>query len=337
MFKRRLGRSNLEVSALGLGCWAIGGPWDWLEADGSKSPIGWGQVDDAESIRAIHYALDAGINFFDTAANYGCGHSERVLAQALGGRREQIVLATKFGYVADEENRHVSETEDVVHRIPHECEDSLRRLQTDYIDLYQFHVNEYPPEKAAEVRDVLETLVDAGKIRWYGWSTDNPEGARVFAQGEHCTAIQHALNMSYGVPQILDMYQILNICEEHDQASVNRTPLGMGMLTGKFRRDTTFPENDVRHNWSLQAERPAQYLQRSEAVRKLFADAGDPRTLAQIALAWIWTRSDRTIPIPGFKTLAQVQENIQAMEFPLLSDEQMKKIDEIYERPPVLS
>jgi aryl-alcohol dehydrogenase-like predicted oxidoreductase len=83
MFKRRLGRSDLEVSAMGLGCWAIGGPWDWLEPDGSTGPVGWGKVNDAESIRAIHYTLDAGINFFDTAANYGCGHSERVLAQAI--------------------------------------------------------------------------------------------------------------------------------------------------------------------------------------------------------------------------------------------------------------
>src|SRR5688500_11726870 len=215
MFKRRLGRSNLEISAMGLGCWAIGGRWDWLEADGSKSPNGLGQVDDAESIRGIQYALDAGINFFDTAANYGCGHSERILGQALADRRDKVILATKFGYVVDEKNRHVSETEDVVHRIPQECEDSLRRLQTDYIDLYQFHVNEYPSEKAAEVRDVLETLVDEGKIRWYGWSTDHPEGARVFAQGEHCTAIQHVLNMSYDTPQMLA------VCEEQDQASIN--------------------------------------------------------------------------------------------------------------------
>jgi aryl-alcohol dehydrogenase-like predicted oxidoreductase len=93
----------------------------------------------------------------------------------------------------------------------------------------------------------------------------------------------------------------------------------------------------VRHDWDLKAERPAKNLERAEAVRKMFAEAGDPRTLAQIALAWIWTRSDRTIPIPGFKTVTQVQENIQAMEFDLLSDEQMKKIDEIYERTPVTS
>ncbi|HJR80731.1 MAG TPA: aldo/keto reductase [Anaerolineales bacterium] len=331
MFKRRLGRSNLEVSAMGLGGWAIGGPWEWLEKDGSKNSNGWGQVDDAESIRAIHYALDAGIDFFDTAANYGCGHSERILAQAIAGRRDKVILGTKFGYVVDEEKRTVTEAEDVPNRIRQECEDSLRRLQTDYIDLYQFHKDDYPPEKAGEVCEVLEILVDEGKIRWYGWSTDNPDGARVFAQGQHCTAIQHALNMSYGVPQILD------ICEEHDMASISRSPLGMGMLTGKFNSDTTFPENDVRHNWNLRAERPEQFLKRIEAVRRLFAEAGDTRTLAQIALAWIWTRSDRTIPIPGFKTLAQVKENIQAMEFGLLSNEQMKKIDEIYERPPVIS
>lgn len=331
MIKRRLGRSNLEVSPLGLGCWPIGGPWDWLEADGSTGPVGWGQVDDAESIRAIHYALDAGINFFDTAPNYGCGHSERILARAIAGRRDQVILATKFGYVVDEEKHIVSETEDVLPRIRQECEDSLRRLQTDYIDLYQFHVSKFPPEKVAAVRDVLETLVDEGKIRWYGWHTDDPEGVRVFAQGTHCTGIQHVLHMAYDAPRMLA------VCEEHDLASIDRAPLGMGMLTGKFNRDTTFPENDVRHGWDLRNEQPTQRLQRIEVIRKLFTDDGDPRTLAQIALAWIWTRSDRTIPIPGFKTVTHVAENIQAMEFGLLSNEQMKKIDEIFERAPVRS
>jgi len=294
-------------------------------------------VDDSESIRATHYALEAGINFFDTAANYGTGHSERILSKALADRRDKVVLATKFGYIVDEENRTVAETDNIVPRIRKECEDSLRRLQTDYIDLYQFHVNEFPPERAAEVRDMLETLVAEGKVRWYGWSTDNPEGARVFAEGQHCTAIQHMMNMSYGLPQMLHIDQILDLCEQHNLASINRTPLGMGMLAGKFKTNTTFPENDVRHGWDLQAERPAKYLQRAEAVRKMFADVGDPRTLPQIAFAWIWTRSPRTIPIPGFKSLAQVKENIQAMEFDLLSDEQMKKIDEIYDRSPVVS
>ena len=100
MFKRRLGRSDLEVSAMGMGCWAMGGPWTFID-----EPAGWGQVDDAESIRAIHFALDAGINFFDTAANYGCGHSERLLGKAIEGRRDRLILATKFGYVVDEEKQ----------------------------------------------------------------------------------------------------------------------------------------------------------------------------------------------------------------------------------------
>ena len=327
MFKRRLGRSNLEVSAMGLGCWAIGDAWTF-----DNEPDGWGQVDDTESIRAIHYALDAGINFFDTAANYGCGHSEQVLGQAVAGRRDKIILATKFGYVVDEEKRNVTETEDVVNRIRQECEASLRRLKTDYIDLYQFHKWNYDPEKAAEVCDVLETLVQEGKIRWYGWSTDNPEAAKAFAQGPHCTAIQHWLNMADDVPQML------SVCDEHDQASINRSPLVSGMLTGKFNSDSTFPADDWRHtSWNLRDEWPAQTLPRIEAVRKIFADTGDVRTQAQIALAWLWTRSDRTIPIPGFKTLTQVKENIQAMELGLLSKEQMKKIDEIFARTPIIS
>ena len=146
MFKRRLGRSNLEVTEMGLGCWAIGGPWNWLEADGRQYPDGWGQVDDAESLRAIQYALEAGINFFDTAANYGCGHSEKILSQALSGWRDKVILATKFGFVVDEEKRTASETGEIVPRIHRECEDSLRRLKTDYIDLYQFHKDDYPAE-----------------------------------------------------------------------------------------------------------------------------------------------------------------------------------------------
>ena len=326
MFTRRLGRSDLEVSAIGMGCWAMGGPWTFVDG-----PAGWGQVDDSESIRAIHYALDAGINFFDTAANYGCGHSERVLSQALAGRRDKVILATKFGYVVDEEKKLVTEADDVVKRIRQECEDSLRRLTTDHIDLYQFHKGDYEPEKAAEVCGVLETLVEEGKIRWYGWSTDNPEGALVFAQGKHCTAIQHILNMGF------DAAQLLKVCEEHDLASVNRTPLGMGLMTGKFNADTTFPENDVRHGWDFRAERPAKRLQLTEAVRKMFADAGDARTMAQIALAWIWTRSNCTVPIPGFKTVAQVKENIQAMEFGLQNQEQMRQIDAIFGREPLTS
>ncbi len=325
MFLRRLGRSDLQVSAMGLGCWAMGGPWTYNE-----EPLGYGQVDDTESVRAIHGALDVGINLFDTAPNYGCGHSERVLGQAIAGCRDKVILATKFGYIVDEEKRIVTRTEDVIERIHRECEDSLRRLNTDYIDLYQFHKDDYPPEKAGQVRDVLETLVDAGKIRWYGWSTINPQGAEVFAQGEHCTAIQHWMNMG------TDMPEMLAICDKYDQASIIRSPLGSGNMTGKFNANSMFPNDDWRSGWDNRSEGLMQRRRRIEAVGQYFAETGDARTQAQIALAWIWTRSNRTIPIPGFKTVAQVKENIQTMEFGLLSKEQMGRIDEIFERAPVI-
>ena len=174
--KRTLGRSGIEVSALGLGCWAIGGPF-WA----GETPLGWGEVDDNESIRAIHAALDLGINFFDTANVYGAGHSERILGRALAGRRSQVVIATKFNAVFDEETRQVIGADASPEGIRRACEDSLRRLNTDYIDLYQFHDNGYPADQAEPVRETLEELVKEGKIRFYGWSTDFPDRAEVFA------------------------------------------------------------------------------------------------------------------------------------------------------------
>jgi aryl-alcohol dehydrogenase-like predicted oxidoreductase len=329
MFTRRLGRSDLQVSALGLGCWAMGGPWTI-----DNETAGWGVVDDAESIRAIHYALNHGVNFFDTAANYGAGHSERVLGQALEGRRGDVIIATKFGYVVDEAKRTATTTEDVLPRIRSECEDSLRRLRTDTIDLYQFHKADYPPEKAAEVRDLLESLVTEGKIRWYGWSTNQPAGARVFAQGSHCNAIQHYMNP---VRHFEDLPQLLEVIREFDLASVLKSPLIMGIITGKFTTDTKFPADDVRHTWNLAEGKSPQNLQRIETMRAFFKESGDPRSLAQIALAWAWSYSERAIPIPGFRTLAQVRENIQAADYGPLTADQLAKVEQIFERNPVNS
>jgi aryl-alcohol dehydrogenase-like predicted oxidoreductase len=134
-----------------------------------------------------------------------------------------------------------------------------------------------------------------------------------------------------------DMPEMLAVCDQYDQASIIRSPLGSGNMTGKFNSNSTFPEDDWRRDWNSPSEFLLQRRQRIAAVGKFFTQAGDARTLAQIALAWIWTRSDRTIPIPGFKTVAQVKENIQALEFELLSKAQMLKIDEIFERAPVIS
>jgi aryl-alcohol dehydrogenase-like predicted oxidoreductase len=328
MLTRVLGRSEIKVSAMGMGCWAIGGPW--TNDNGVDEPFsaGWGDVDDAESVRAIHAAMDLGVTLFDTAANYGAGHSERVLGTALKGRRDQVLIATKFGYVIDEERRHVERDDAaVLKNLRLDCENSLRRLDTDNIDLYQLHVGEYDRDRAAEVRDALEDLVSEGKIRWYGWSTDNADRARVFAHGEHCTAIQQALHWAIQ----FDYAPTLAVCEEHDLASINRGPLGMGLLTGKFR-DTSIelPHNDVRHSWDFREGRIADIIQQVETLREVLTSDG--RTLAQGALGWLWARSNNTIPIPGFRSVGQVEENAGAMDFGALSSQQMLEIDRLLGR-----
>lgn len=319
---RKLGRSGIEVSPLGMGCWAIGGLWKWLDGQG-----GWGEVDDSESIRAVHAALEAGVNFFDTAANYGTGHSERILGQALVGRRSQAVIATKFGFKVNEVEKQVrfhDHPDDVLKTVRTDCEASLRRLGTDYIDLYQLHVWDYPLEPAAELRETLEALVTEGKIRAYGWSTDSVEAAAVFAQGAHCAAIQHDLNV------VLDAPAMLELCAQHNLASVNRSPLARGALTGKYTKETTFPENDVRRDDWSRNHFFAPTLEKLESLREILTSGG--RTLSQGALAWIWARSPKTVPIPGIRTVAQATENAGAMDLGPLSPAQMSEIERLIGR-----
>jgi aryl-alcohol dehydrogenase-like predicted oxidoreductase len=316
MLTRTLGRSGLEVSALGLGCWAIGGPF---YRDGN--PVGWGDVDDAESLRALQRALDLGVTFFDTSDVYGCGHSERILGQALQGRRDRVVVATKFGNVFEAGKRRIIGASADPEYIKAACEASLQRLNTDYIDLYQFHLGNYPAAEADIVRDALEGLVAAGKIRAYGWSTDSPERAAVFAAGDNCTAIQQRLNLFEGNTEVLAL------CEREKLASINRGPLAMGLLTGKFDRNSTLPADDVRHGWDFRSGEQARRLEMLAQIRQILT--GDGRTLAQAALGWLWARSAVTVPIPGFKTVAQVEENVAALEKGPLSPEQMTAIDQI--------
>jgi aryl-alcohol dehydrogenase-like predicted oxidoreductase len=323
MKNRVLGRSNIEVSPLGMGCWAIGGVWQFLDIQ-----AGWGEVDDDESIRTIHHALENGINFFDTAANYGAGHSEHILGKALAEKRDQAIIATKFGFNVNEASKQVSRYEhddDLLKNLRAECEASLRRLGMDYIDLYQLHIWDYPLEPAVAIREALESLVQDGKIRYYGWSTDSVDSARVFAEGKHCVAIQHDLNV------VKDAPEMLALCEQLNLASVNRSPLARGALTGKYRKDTTFPENDVRRDaWSHETFF-APALDNLDALRDILTSNG--RTLTQGALAWIWGRGENTVSIPGIRTVAQAAENAKAMQFGPLSADQMREIDGLLHHP----
>ena len=324
--RRKLGRSGIEVSALGMGCWAIGGPfWD------GETPLGWGEVDDDESIRAVHAALDMGVNFFDTANVYGAGHSERVLGRAFARRRPGVVIATKFNAVFDENTRQVTGSDPSPEGIRKACEDSLRRLDTDYIDLYQFHDNGYPPEKAAPVRETLEALVQEGKIRTYGWSTDFVDRAAVFAEGENCTAIQVELNV------IDDNPEMVAFCDAENLAAINRGPLAMGLLTGKYSPGTQVAMDDVRGQKSpdwmkyfKDGQPNPEWMAKREAILEILTSEG--RTVAQGALAWLWGRTPLTLPIPGFRTVAQVEENAGAMAYGPLTPDQMTQIDSILER-----
>ena len=325
--KRTLGRSEIEVSALGMGCWAIGGPF-WS----GETPIGWGDVDDEESIRAIHIALDLGVNLFDTANVYGAGHSERVLARAFDGRRTQVVIATKFNALFDENTRQVTSWSSTSpESIRNDCEASLHRLNTDYIDLYQFHDNGYPAEKAAPIRDTLEELVKEGKIRSYGWSTDFPERAQVFAQGPKCSAVQLQLNV------LDDNPDMIALCEKENLAALNRGPLAMGLLTNKYTTEIKIAADDVRGEKSPEwmkyfkdGKPNPEWVAKRDAIREILTSKG--RSIAQGALAWNWARSEKTLPIPGFRTVVQVQENAGAMQFGPLTIEQMQEINKLLGR-----
>ncbi len=315
IFTRTLGRSGIEISALGMGCWAIGGPF----TNEHGHPVGWGDVDNAESMRAIHRALDMGVTFFDTANVYGTGHSEKMLGLALSGRRDHVVIATKFGRLFEEGSRHVSGNDARPASIRQQCEDSLRRLGTEYIDLYQFHVGDYDPGQAVEVRETLEDLVREGKIRAYAWSTDDPARARVFAEGEHCTAVQFRMNLFERNDAMVAL------CEEHNLAGVIRGPLGRGLLTGKFDATSTLPDNDLRHQWDFASGEKAGQIAQLDALRDVLTRDG--RTLAQAALGWLWMRSAQLVPIPGFKSVAQVEENAGALEVGPLAPRQMQEIE----------
>jgi aryl-alcohol dehydrogenase-like predicted oxidoreductase len=317
-----LGRSQIQVSAIGLGTNAIGGPV-WDRSVRENLPIGYGDVDTKEALQAIQHAVSLGITFFDTADEYGCGQSERLLGEALKGKRDQLIIATKFGVTFDETSREITGTEASPTYIRRACEASLQRLRTDFIDLYQFHLRDYPLERAGEVRQTLEELAAVGKIRWYGWSTDDPARASFFAQGDHCVAIQHRLNI------LIDNPTLLELCDQYDLASINRIPLLMGVLTGKFTAETSLPDKDIRKEYFKHSSFPED-LKRIDRLKTTLTAKG--HTLPQASLAWILTRHPRTIPIPGFRNVRQVEENAKTFKNGLLSQEQMRQVEEILGR-----
>lgn len=321
MDKKMLGNSKISISAVGLGAWAMGGEWQF---DGH--PAGWGPADDAESLRAIHAALEAGMNLIDTAANYGTGHSEQIVGRAVRDRRDKVVIATKFGFQVDEPGKRVElykDPQSILDNLAFECERSLRNLETDRIDLYQLHMWEFPGERVPELLAKLEELVSAGKIRTYGWSTDDVALSELFAAGKHAVAIQHSANV------LQPAEKMFAFTAKAGLTSLIRSPLLMGFLSDKYDKDTRFVESDVRQR-GFPREDIARIVDNRVKIREILTSGG--RTVPQGALAWLWAQGGQVVPIPGIRTVAQAQENAAAMEFGPLTPAQLAEIESLLGR-----
>lgn len=269
----------------------------------------------------------AGRHIVETAG----GHSERLLGKALQGRRSLVAIATKFGYRVDEEAREAwpyGATEEGSDPAPHvreNLEDSLRRLGTDYVDVYQLHIWGLELPRALAVREVLEALVREGKVRTYGWSTDRADAIEAFSTGPGCGVAQTQLNVMSGDPALA------GLCERLHLADLNRSPLGMGILTGKYDASTRFAKDDVRGSatWFaglVDGHPSAAWIESLARLREILTMGG--RSLAQGALGWIWAMSGVTVPMPGIRTVAQAEENARAMELGPLPPEAMRQIEE---------
>jgi aryl-alcohol dehydrogenase-like predicted oxidoreductase len=295
-----------SIPRVGIGCWAIGGPFTM---DGRAD--GWGDVDDAQSLRALALAHELGARLFDTADAYGTGHSEEVLGEAFGNRAD-VVIATKFGFTHNRATRELTGADTTPAYMETALTASLKRLKRDRIDLYQLHVGDVPDARMDVLAEALEERAKAGDIAAWGWSTDDAREVARMVGYPHFKAVQQQLSLFHDVPDMV------SLVDQHGLANLNRSPLAMGFLTGKFSAGSQLPADDVRaagHSWvrDFKDGRPTpEALRRLAAIRELLTTGG--RTLAQGALAWILARSPQTVPIPGFKTEAQIRDNLGTLE-----------------------
>jgi len=311
MHKRRLGNSDLEITPLGIGAWAMGGG-GWAFA--------WGPQDDPESIAAIHAALDHGINWIDTAAVYGLGHSEEVVAQALKGRAERPYIFTKCSMVWDDQgNISHSLKRDSIRR---EVEDSLRRLQVETIDLYQIHW----PDPATEIEEgwsALSELKREGKVRYIGVSNFNVNQLQRAMAIDRVDSLQPPYSLIH--PDVDD--EILPFCESNGIGVIVYSPMMSGLLTGKMTREriNNFPEDDWRkHNPEFQEPRLYRNLWLAELLKNIGRHHG--LSAGEIAIAWTLRLSAVTGAIVGGRNPEQVDGIVGAADF-RLSDEEIDGID----------
>jgi aryl-alcohol dehydrogenase-like predicted oxidoreductase len=313
---RNLGKTDLKVSELSFGTWAIGGSW--------------GKVNDEESLRALHKAMDEGVNFFDTADVYGGGHSEELLAKATAGREESIHIATKFCRAGDiHDPKTYSEAS-----VRAYLEGSLKRLNRECIDLYQVHCPPFDILKEGSVFEVLDKLQEEGKVRNYGVSVETVEEGLFCLTNPNLSALQVIFNIFRQKPA----EQLLPQALEKGVGILVRLPLASGLLTGKFTRDTTFEQDDHR-NFNRDGDHfnvgetfaGLEYNKGVELSQQLNWIAEGRGNMTRAALRWILEHEAVSCVIPGFRSVKQVDDNLQALEVPSFTAEEKQKLENFYQ------
>lgn len=310
---RKFGNTDLKVSEIGFGAWAIGGA-----AIIGTTAIGWGDADDTVSVKAIHAALDAGINFFDTADIYGLGHSEKLLGDTIGKQKDTII-ATKVGNVSRNEQFSIDYSKEYMLKA---CEASLKRLRRDSIDYYQLHTARLEHLKNGECIEAMEQLKQQGMIRYWGLSLNT------FEPMEDAGFLMNN-NIGNGFQLVLNIINqkalsLLKQAATKGYGVIARMPLQFGLLTGKFDKGADFFENDHRKN-RLTAEVISATSAATEPVWKLCSKYNCTKT--QLALSYILSYPEVSTVIPGIRTAEQVKLNTENL-FQLAADD-MQLIEEL--------